>query len=190
MRITKISTILIILLTSSVCFGQEYIHSEDENWLRDFNGEYSQNYVTITYRLDNYTKEDIPKAKQKLVEIKKSSSTNEWEGVYYQNIAIGDDMMIWNAESGFFSFYYYHELRSLDFGITENKTDSIKLISEKPVIAKSGKKQNYETEKELIKVKIGDSHYLVPANCLQEFIHITAGLNNESDDFYRLLDKK
>ena len=178
MRITKLPTIfLLLLIIPTLGFGQEIV--EDENWLAEIIGSYCGSPV-INYRFRTFTMDDVIKAKQKLKSIKQKEINTEWEGLYYSETGIGDSQMILNSEGGFLRFYCYHYLDSLDYGKVKISSDSIQLISEKT----SNQKKKNLLNSDLIKVKFGEKHFLVPENRLQEFIHITAGLNKESDDFY------
>ncbi|MDQ3801266.1 MAG: hypothetical protein M3384_17735 [Acidobacteriota bacterium] len=77
MRPDKIfKTFLIFLLIAGFCFGQEFV--EDENWIGEIGGFYCCNPF-ITYRYDDFTIEDVERAKQKLKSIKQFASGNEWE---------------------------------------------------------------------------------------------------------------
>jgi hypothetical protein len=153
----SLTIFLFLLAISSICFGQEIV--EDENWLSEVGGVYT-NYYRITYQFNDFTIEDVATAKQKLSLIRKISPKNEWKGLYYKNIAIGDSRMIWNSESGCFSFYFYHELKGLNYGRVYNSPHFIELFSDK----KSNNDKKKLAKTKLIKVKIDKKHFLVPEN--------------------------
>ncbi len=180
MRLTKISIICLILLSiSSVCFGQEIV--EDENWLKGLGGE--ADYLPyILYQYKTFTKEDVTKGKQRLKSIRQFAPKNEWEGIYYQETGIGDSKLIWNLEGGFFNLYFYHELKRFDYGRVNDSPSFIELVSEKTLISNPAKKQSAKTK--LIRVKIGEKHFLVPETRLQDFCDRAAGLSTDLQDFY------
>lgn len=180
MRLTKFFTICLILLSiSGICFGQETI--EDENWLKGVGGE--ADYVPyLLYQFRTFTKEDVPKGKQRLKTVRQFAPKNEWEGIYYENTMIGDSKLIWNAEGGFFKFYFYHSLKTFDYGRVNNSQNSVELISEKTLAANSSKSQSAKTK--LIRVKVGERRFLVPETHLQDFCDKAAGLIAHFWDFY------
>jgi hypothetical protein len=189
MRLTKIFIALLILFSiSGGCFGQEY--AEDENWIREIGGAYSYGYPSISYQYNNFTKEDVTRAKQKLKFIKQFVSKNEWEGIYYSATVIGDSKLVWNSEGGFLNFYFYHELRGLDYGKINESLSFIELTSEKPLISNSEKKRAAKLEKKLIKVKFGERRFLVPESRLKDFCMRVAGLSTDLQDFYYYWSKE
>lgn len=182
MRIRKIFLIsLIILSISGLCFGQKVV--EDENWLREIAGEYCSGYSILTYQYKNFSKQDVANAKEKLKLIKQFVPKNEWEGVYAnRSVAVGDEGLVWNSEGGFFSFYCYHDLRSLNYGKVKGSADFVELVSEEPAIS-NNKKQAAKIENKLIKVKIGERHFLVPENYLNDFTVEAAGLSTKLQNY-------
>jgi hypothetical protein len=174
MRRTNIFTVVLsILLISAVCFGQD--DGSDENWLLEFRGEYT-NYERIFYQFTTFTKEDVANAKQKLKSIKTFAPKDEWEGIYYDNTPVGDSRLIWNAEGGFLDFYFYHQLKSLDFGKVAVLADMIELVSEKSLNSNPGKTK---ADSKFVKVKVGEVHYLIPENRLKDFCESAVGLNTD-----------
>lgn len=163
--------ILIVLSVSTVCFGQEFV--EEENWLLELGGDYT-GQTMISYEFNNFSKEDVVKAKQKLKNIREIAPKDEWEGIYYRGTFVGDHKLIWNAEAGFFTFYFYHQLKLIDFGTITASTEDIEMFSEK----------TFKPDAKLIKVKFGERHYLVPEANLQYFCILTAGLEPETFEFF------
>lgn len=176
-----LKTFLIFLSFSGFCIGQEY--TEDENWIREIGGAYSSERF-ISYRYNNFTEEDVPKAKQKLKSIKQFAPKNEWEGVYSRGIEVGDVRLIWNLEGGFFDYYYYHELRSLNYGKIKESPSLIELVSEKPLISTPAKKQSVTSVNKLVKVKVGERHFLVYENRVQDFAERAVGLSIDLQDYF------
>lgn len=171
---------LAIILFSKLCFGQVYI--EDENWLKGFRTE-ADSFPTLSYWPPRtFTLEDVDRGKQRLSSIRNFTPRNEWEGVYYANTAIGDYKFIWNAEGGFFSFYFYHTLKTFYFGKIRDSSGFIELDYEKFPFSQTNRTAVFENK--LIKVKIDETHFLVPENRLQDFCERAAGLTVDLDDFY------
>ncbi|HEY0049206.1 MAG TPA: hypothetical protein VGB68_07975 [Pyrinomonadaceae bacterium] len=188
MNLTKTLRLLLVFLSiSGICSAQEF--TEEENWIREIAGEYCRGYRFLAYRFETFTKQDVIKAKEKLKSIKQFAPESEWEGVYFGNVALGDNGLLWSAEGGFLKFYCYHELGRLDYGKVSESPGFVEIISEKPAASTPDQKPNGKTENKLIKVKFGESHYLVPENSLQHFTTRAAGLGTSSDnyaDFYWL----
>lgn len=181
MRSNKIfKTFLFFLLIAGFCFGQESV--ADENWIGEIGGFYCCSPF-ITYRYDDFTIEDVERAKQKLKSIKKFTSGSEWEGIYYRSVSVGDDRMVWDSEGGFFAFYYYHELRSLNYGQIKELPGLIELVSEKPLTASFAKRTSAKTDDRLVKVKVGERHFLVEENRVRDFAERAVGLSTELEDY-------
>lgn len=183
MKLTKTFLFLTFLLISQICFAQEYI--QEENWLREVAGEYCAPYQNITYRFENFTQQDISNAKAKLKSIKQFAPINEWEGLYWQNTAIGDNRLIWNSDSGFLNFYCYHDLTRLNYGKAKDSTNFVEFDSEKLLGSNPGKRQRAEVNTKLVKVRVGKRHYLVPENELKDFCEAAVGVSTKNwEDFY------
>ncbi len=170
-----VTTLIIFLSLAGYCFGQEIV--EDENWLTGLGTE-ADSLPSLVY-LSYFSKEELTKSKHRLKIVRQFSPKGEWEGIYYSNTEIGDSKLIWNAEGGFFNLYFYHYLKRFDYGMVNASHSFVELISEK--IPNSGKKQSAE---KLIKVKVGEKHFLVPENRLQDFCEEIAGLSTGFGDFY------
>jgi hypothetical protein len=180
MRPRKIlQTFLVFLLFAGFCFGQEIV--EDENWLKGFGTE-ADYLPSLIYPFTTFTKENLTKGKQRLKTVRQFAPNNEWEGTYYTNTGIGDSKLLWSSEGGFFNFYFYHYLKSFNYGIVNDSPSFVVLVSEKPLISTSSKKQSAKTK--LIKVKIDEKHFLVPENRLQDFCDRAVGLSTDIGDFY------
>jgi len=174
-----LKTFLFFLSIVGFCFGQEIV--EDENWLKGVGTE-ADSLPSLIYPFTNFTKEDLSKGKQRLKIVRLSASKNEWEGTYYSNTEIGDSKLIWNSEGGFFDFYFYHYLKRFNYGTVNNSLSVVELVSEKPLISASRKNQTTRTR--LIKVKVGEKHFLVPENRLLDFCKRVVGQSTDLQDFY------
>lgn len=172
--------LLILLVSFQNSFGQEI--DFEGNWFREIKGYDDSN---TSYDFQFYTTEDVVKAKNRFNLIKQFPPKNEWEGVYTRNSEIGTAELHWGSASGFVDYYFYHTLRSLDFGIALDKTDSVKLVSQKSPTSK--RKSMFATN--LIKVKFGNKHFLVPENRLQDFAERTVGLSTSISDYSYYLQK-
>ena len=178
---TRVFTIFsTIILLSTLCFGQETV--EDENWLKGFNTE-ADSFPTLAYwEPKKFTLEDVAAGKQRLNSIRRFVPQNEWEGLYYANSDIGDVRFIWNSEGGFFDFYFYHTLKYFYFGKIKDSSGFIELDYEKVPVSQTGKKSISKTK--LIKVRIDETHFLVPENQLRGFCELAAGLSTNAQDVY------
>lgn len=176
MRLTKIFLITIFFISASgVCYGQQY--TEDENWLKGFDTE-ADKYPTLVYWYNEFSSDDLSRAKHRLKTVRLFTPQNEWEGIYSgQWAAVGDEKLIWNERGGFFHFYYYHRLKYMNHGTVENTPDAIKFISEKP----SNDKKEQSAAEIYIKVKFGERIYLVPEKSLRLFCETAVGVNTEND---------
>lgn len=178
MKAKQIFIALFFLLSfSTVFFAQDDF--EQENWLRDLGGLYTGDYY-VFYHYKYYTKDDLPVAKERLNAIKQAGYKDEWEGIYAQSTSVGDQIMVWNEEKGFFEFYFYHGLQTMDFGRTAVSGGVIELISEKPSRLNN---PNRRKSARIVKVKVGERHFLVPENYLKEFCEIAVGLRQISVGF-------
>jgi hypothetical protein len=184
MQLRKILATLLIFLSLLGCaLGQERV--EDENWLKGLGTE-ADNLPSLIY-LSNFSKEDLTKGKQRLRSVQQFLPKNEWEGIYYSNTEIGDSKLIWNAEGGFFSLYFYHYLKRFDYGVVSDSLSFVKFTSEKIFDSNSSKKQSAQ---KLVKVKVGEKHFLVSKNRLQEFCDRAAGLSTSIGDFHYYWNKE
>jgi len=180
MQPTKILiAFFIILSVSAVVLGQG--DGTDENWLSGLGGIYV-NYDRITYAYNDFTIADVTAAKQILKSFRQNPAKDEWEGAYFGNTGIGDSGLVWSANDGFLSFYFYHELKSLNYGRVKTSSSFMQMISEK-ISNVNTKRKNTLHGNKLIKIRIGERHYLVPEIHLREFCRLAAGLNTEPEDF-------
>ncbi len=161
-------TILICLLILSfqVSFGQDF--QEGENWL----GEQGYPQPFLSHNFKTYSKEDVIKAKQKLLLIKQSPTNDEWEGYYQQYGELSQIGLIWNTQAGFIDYYIYTcsiELRGLGFGNVTNSADLLTLNYEKR------KNEKAKVVQTLVKVKIGERHFLIAENDVKDFCEYVVG---------------
>ena len=59
---------------------------EDENWLKGFNTE-ADNYPTLVYWYNEFSSDDLARAKLRLKTVRLFTPQNEWEGVYIQSMS-------------------------------------------------------------------------------------------------------
>jgi hypothetical protein len=178
---TKFLTFFVFLaLLPNLGFGQEK-YVEDENWLKGFQTEADDFPNLVYWQRRKFTLEDVANGKQRLNQIRKFAPENEWEGLYYGETGIGDNKFVWNEKGGFFSFYFYHELKSLNFGTAKNSSGFIELAYEKLPFSQIERRSSSGVK--LIKVKINETHFLVPENRLRDFCESAAGLSTDLQDF-------
>lgn len=166
---------ILIILAFQISFGQDF--QEDENWLGEMG--YPMPYLRHIFDYKVYSKEDIIKAKRKLSLIQKTDSNDEWEGYYQKWGELSQIGLIWQKESGFVQYEVYTcaiELRGLGYGEIAQNAESVILNYEKPIIYIYSKKNTSPTQINLVKVKIGEKHFLVPENRLKEFCEYVVGL--------------
>ncbi len=188
MKIKNFILIFIILLfISQIIFGQE--NYENRNWYKDTKG--FDNFYSSYEFGRRYTKDNIEEAIGKYHFIKSFTPTDdEWEGIYTSDSMLGYLELFWNSEGGYVKSYYYHTLSSIDYGDVKNQTDSVEFISRK----NSSNDKKSAAGNNLIKVKYGDRHYLVPENLLEKFTEMAVGLTDDfSEDkfyYYKVSDEK
>lgn len=178
LRVFKVFLALVLL--SKLSLGQDIV--EDENWLKGFRTEADHLEPLLYWDIKRFTLEDVARGKVRLKSVRQFEPRDEWEGVYYANTGIGDDRFIWNTQGGFFSFYFYHTLKSLDFGKATPSSGFIELEYEKLPFALARRKPGYKTR--LIKVRIDGTHFLVPESRLRDFCERAVGLNTDLDEIY------
>lgn len=146
---------------------------EPENWLSNLGGEYTNYYFIYYYK--HYTKDDVPLAKEKLKSIRQAGFIDEWEGIYEAPSPVGDNMLVWNKDKGFFEFYFYHGLQKMDFGRMSVSEGVVERTSEKPSHSSNPKsKQSVK----LVKIKVGERHFLVPETYIEGFCEEAVGLRS------------
>lgn len=181
--ILKIIFGLTVLFASLInCFGQE-IDFEESNWFKEIIGV--DDYYT-RFDFNSYSKEDVVRAKKRFNLIEQSLSKTEWEGTYSYGTEVGETALHWSARGGFVIYRVYHTLSSLDYGSAFNKDDTVNLVSEK---SPANKRKSYFSTN-LVKIKFGDKHYLVPQKRVQDFAERAVGLNTELSDFNYYLWKR
>lgn len=174
----RLTVIFTILSLSFVSFGQDVI--EDENWLKGFGTEADYVSPLLYWDMKSFTLDDVARGKVRLKSVRQFTPQDEWEGVYHANTFLGDNKFIWNAPGGFFSFYFYHTLKSLTYGKATDAPAFIELEYEKLPFSLAGKKPGFKSR--LVKVSIGKTRFLVPENRLQDFCDRAVGLNTDLDD--------
>jgi hypothetical protein len=186
MQLIKFFKIFLILLSiSGFCWGQELV--EDENWLKGLGTE--ADYLPTLVYLPDFNKKDLPSAKKRLGIVRQFTAKSEWEGIYYSETVIGDSKLIWNTEGGFFDFYFYHYPRYFDYGTVNDSPSFVVLVSEKPFISTSPKERDAKTK--LVKIKVGEKHFLVPEDRLKDFCEKAVRLSTDLNDifYYRIKEE-
>lgn len=169
----RCSTILIFFATlflTLASHAQEIF--EDENWFY-MGGQYS-GAPFVTYQLKTFTMNDVALAKERLKTIRSSGFGGEWDGVYSRFVGIGDNQMAWNSRSGYFEFYYYHEMKMLDFGNIVETNDGVWFGS-----ARKGGAGRF-----LVKVRFGERRHLVLLQDLPKFCRLAAGIEPWGGDHW------
>ncbi|MBX3289902.1 MAG: hypothetical protein KF855_11225 [Acidobacteria bacterium] len=178
-----LNSIALILALSAAVFCQDepkaVSFDEESNWYKEI-GKGDNWYSRFDFT--RYTEEDILAAKSKYSRIAENLSKDEWSGYYIQNRMLGVEELTWGNETGYVRTYIYHTLVFIDYGKAISKQDSIAFISEKPVLSP----RRPVSMPNLIKVKFGDSHFLVPQKYLLDFAERAAGLKNlhGENDYY------
>jgi hypothetical protein len=163
------SLALVLLFTFQNSLSQKIDVSG--NWYKEIKGI---DDVYTRYDFKKYTISDVAEAKKRFQLITRSLANDEWEGVYTGSMELGSDELHWNT-NGFVFFAVYHTLSALDFGDSKINPDSVELISRKSSFKR--------ISDNLIKVRIGKKHYLVPENRLQDFAERAVGLSTDISDF-------
>jgi hypothetical protein len=171
--------LLIVLAFLPNAFGQNSTEpNRVENWLRQYK-IYPEEFIYL--RNDNYSEGDAVKFREKLDALSKSNSTDEWEGLYFDDIGeVGFTQFRWNAEIGFVKFYFYTcypELRSLSYGKIASTPDSVELI---PEFGNNSPRKDSKIR--YIKVKWGERRYLVEESSLAAFAEKAAGIYVEPNE--------
>lgn len=182
MKLHKLFFIVLILFASfQNSFGQ---NSEEpqflDNWLRAYNIYYTGD--GIYHRFDQYSKEDIKKIREKLELFKASKGADEWEGRYSPGgyDPTGISYLQLNFNVGFVDLYVdtcNPELRSVNYGKIKNSADIIQTVPE--FVENSPRKSS---PVRYVKVKWGESHYLVEESALLAFAEKAVGLYVEPED--------
>jgi len=166
--------LITFLLTVESGLGQDLEIKDvlgDQNWLESV----GSGSAPFFYSLKRYNIQNVLTARIKLELIQHSKSSSEWDGVYYSETGIGDGKLIWKSKIGYVEFYYYHELKTLDFGTANSSENFVEFYSKK--IPKASRKI-------LVPVKLATTHFLVPQDRLSDFIILSVGLNFDSADRY------
>ncbi len=165
------------LLFVSLCVGQE-----DENWLKGFISEADHLHTLSYWEPIKFTPSDIAAGKKRVNLIKAFPPENEWEGIYYGETGIGDNKFVWNVRGGFLSFYFYHTLKSFYFGLVLDRGDFLELDYEKSSKDHVSVRPRFKTK--LVKVRVDNTHFLVPEDRLRDFCEKAAGLSTGVDSEY------
>src|SRR6476469_3929029 len=110
MRYKIVALFSLLFMWSTITSGQDL--DEEGNWFK-----LVRDRDDYTSRFDftrGYTKADVISAASLYAKIESAQPTNEWEGVYITQIAIGEAELRWRAKEGF--VFHYHTLGSLKYG--------------------------------------------------------------------------
>lgn len=174
MNLPRIRLIAVLsLLVTSYSFAQT---TNEENWYKE-TGRGDNWYTKFDFK--RYTKDDVRRASSKYLRIVGREDLNEWEGHYRLPLMLGEAELIWSSKDGFVEAYTYHTLAGLNFGRTVNHHEKVQFHSEKPTASKL-------IGRELIKVKFGDTHFLIAQIYLRNFAERAAGLTSvpEENEYY------
>jgi hypothetical protein len=163
-------TLFLLISAFQICFGQEL--KEGEFW-DSFWGERQS-----IWEYKNFSKEDVIKSRQKLTLIKQSLSEIEWTGQYLSNTSLGESFLFWNNHNGFVEYYFYHTLKSLSYGNAIDK-DGFVIFKDENVNSLKPPKSTV-----FVKVKFGETHYLIPENKLKDFLEMAVGVYAGLTDNY------
>lgn len=148
---------------------------EDSNWFKEI-GRYDDYNSRFDFR--RYSLKEVLDAKSRYLAIVGDGSLDEWEGIYRQDEHLGHSEFTWSTSSGFVFTYTYHTLAFLDHGTVATVTDRLRAKSQNQTGSSSS------ISGDLIKVKFGNSHFLVRKKELRLFADEAAGLRTErSADF-------
>lgn len=182
MNLQRIFFLLVIFISFLLtCSGQEKFETiEGETWVQQYGIYYPT--ASMTFRYDNYSKEDTVKFRNKLDLLKEAKFSDEWEGTYYSGFPdeVGTSSFRWDSNAGFVNYYIYScfpELRFLNYGKITFTSDYIQTIPE--FAADSPRK---EKPVKYVKVKWGNQHYLVEESSLLAFAENAAGIYVETED--------
>ena len=171
MNLPRIHLIAILLLLLSSYSSAQTI--DDGNWYKE-TGRGDNWYTKFDFK--RYKKDDVLRSKSKYLQIVSRRDLNEWEGHYRQPVMLGEAELIWSSNDGFVEAYTYHTLAGLNFGRTVDHDEKVQFHSEKPTTASK------LIDRELIKVRFGDTHFLIAQKHLRNFAERAAGLTRVSEE--------
>ena len=135
---------------------------EDSNWfklVKDRDDYYSR------FDFTRYSAREVLQAAKIYKQIESTPAVDEWEGVYGTQVAVGESELRWSSRHGFVFHHVYHTLAVLDHGTVRADSSSLQLY---PLNTTRKTKSPLFTDK-LIKVKVGQKHFLVPESRLRDF---------------------
>lgn len=176
MYLQKFLTILFVLFFAFESLRGQKIF-QDENWLKGLEtiADWER---SLTYR-KGFLKKEVEGAKRRVKTVMQFESKDEWEGQYYDigPIPLGGRYLVWNSEGGYISFYaYHHFLIEFDFGLVTESQGEVKMLTEKKNFAR-----NDQTPGNLVKVKVGESRFLIHEKHLEAFCSAVAGRISRKD---------
>ena len=159
---------LIVLLSIAFCHpATAQSLDEDSNWYKEIGrGDYYYSHFDFT----RYSKKEIQSAKSKYLQIMADPLQDEWAGSYTRETVLGRANLTW-SQRGFVYDYIYHTLANIEYGRVVLRGDSVFLVSERSPV---GKRMRFP-EGELIRVKFGERHLMVPQSELNDFALAAAG---------------
>ncbi len=179
----KIFVLILVLLSlqSFAALGQTI--DPESNWRKEVLG--IDDYMS-RFDLSRYTLNEIALAKARYSSLKSIEPIDEWEGTYRKGTMLGTDELTWSLANGFVNTYIYHTLAVLDFGHSLSTNDTVTLFSERAPHPKYRK----PLKETFVKVRFGNSHYLVPQKRLSDFAERAAGLSPNLEDWAYYWEKK
>ena len=178
----KACLLTVLLLTGTVLATAQTL-DEDSNWfklVKDRDDYYSR------FDFTRYSTEDVIAAAALYRKIEETTPADEWEGVYSTGIEVGDNELRWRSNQGYVFHYVYHTLGDLQYGRILSEPVFVRLESART----NQKKKSPLFTNRLVKVKIGQRHYLVPESRLKDFAERAVGRETDHDVYWTYWWKK
>lgn len=167
-------TIALVFSSFQCLIGQTI--DPESNWSKEVHGV---DYFLSRFDLRKYTIGDVEKAKSRFLLIEKQKPLNEWEGAYRIGTGVGAAELVWSGSEGFVYTYIYHTLAGLDYGTASDSGSSIRLQSQRS----HNPAYSPLFSNDLVKVRFGARHYLVPNVRLGDFASRAVGLSPDLEDW-------
>lgn len=168
-------TIVLFSFAAITSNGQKF--DDDSNWYKEIGR--GDDYHTRFDFTRAYSREDVARAAKMYQVIEATAPIDEWEGVYSTYIALGEAELRWRTNEGFVFYSVYHTLADLEYGGVVNGETFVRLRWEKKGIRK-GRSALFADR--LLKVKVGNRHYLVPESRLKDFAERSVGRETSDID--------
>ena len=178
-----------------ICAAATFISSQepDLSWLRSHSAVPNE---PLHARTDNYSLLELDQFRSLLDSLKSAPETTEWDGFYVSGggSGVGFSSLRVRREVGYASLYIYTctpELQNIDYGTIRETEDAVELVRLIP----AGSPRKPETTK-LIKVRWGESRFLVSEHVLGSFAEQAVGLfvipdegTSESQEWWNFWEK-